>query len=116
MRSALTSIATVLAALSVSACAQLKTSRKTEPAAAPAAPIASRAPVAAAPVVRPPPPVAAARGCVPRTLPQPPRYPDSDAALRDAPGAADRYQLMAAGRLMRQKRLDELERVVAGCR
>ncbi|MCH1927855.1 hypothetical protein L6232_23965, partial [Shewanella sp. C31] len=43
----------------------------------------------------------AARGCVPRTRGPPPRYPDSDAALRAAAGAADRYQLMAAGRLMR---------------
>ena len=54
--------------------------------------------------------------CVPRTLRPAPRYPDSDAALRAAPGAADRYQLLAAGRLMRQKRLEELERVIAACR
>jgi hypothetical protein len=46
----------------------------------------------------------------------PPRYPDTDGALRAAPGAADRYQLMAAGRILRQQRLEELERVVAGCR
>jgi hypothetical protein len=62
------------------------------------------------------PPPQTARGCVPRTLGPPPRYPDSDAALRAAAGAADRYQLMAAGRLMRQKRLEELERAVAACR
>jgi len=66
--------------------------------------------------VQPPGRPAAGRSCVPRTLAPPPRYPDTDAALRNAPGAADRYQLMAAGRLMRQKRLEELEKVVAGCR
>lgn len=56
------------------------------------------------------------RACVPRTLPPPPRYPDTDQALRAAPGAADRYQLMAAGRLLRQRRLEELERIIAACR
>ena len=56
------------------------------------------------------------RACVPKTLPSPPRYPDTDAALRAAGGAADRYQLLAAGRILRQQRLDELERVVSGCR
>lgn len=67
------------------------------------------------PVIRPAPPPAP-RSCVPRGVGPAPRYPDTDAALRDAPGAADRYQLMAAGRLMRQRRLAELERVLAGCR
>ena len=56
------------------------------------------------------------RACVPRTLASPPRYPDTDAALRAAGGAADRYQLLAAGRILRQQRLEELERVVSGCR
>ena len=51
-----------------------------------------------------------------RNLPPAPRYPDTDAALRAAAGAADRYQLMAAGRLLRQKRLEDLERVVQNCR
>lgn len=64
----------------------------------------------------PPPPPQVQRSCVPRGIGGPPRYPDTDAALRAAGGAADRYQLMAAGRLMRQRRLEELERVVAGCR
>ena len=68
----------------------------------------------------PPPPTPAPaptpKSCVPRTLPAPPRYPDSDAALRNAPGAADRYQLLAAGRIVRMERLEDLERVVAGCR
>jgi len=64
-------------------------------------------------VVRPPPVRAS---CVPRNFPRAPRYPDTDAALLAAPGAADRYQLMAAGRLMRERRLAELERVVEACR
>jgi hypothetical protein len=64
----------------------------------------------------PPPPPPPPKSCVPRNLPPPPRYPDTDAALRAAPGAADRYQLMAAGRILRQERLDDLERVVANCR
>jgi hypothetical protein len=68
------------------------------------------------PLIRPPPPPPPAKSCVPKTLPPPPRYPDSDAALRNAAGAADRYQLMAAGRILRAQRLDDLERVVAGCR
>lgn len=56
------------------------------------------------------------KSCVPRTLAGPPRYPDTDAALRAAPGAADRYQLMAAGRILRQQRLEELERAISACR
>jgi hypothetical protein len=73
-------------------------------------------------IPRLPPPVAPApapqspKSCVPRSLAPAPRYPDSDTTLRSAPGAADRYQMMAAGRLLRQQRLNELERVIAGCR
>jgi len=54
--------------------------------------------------------------CVPKALPPAPRYPDSDAALREAGGAADRYQLLAAGRILRAKRLAQLERVIEACR
>jgi hypothetical protein len=53
---------------------------------------------------------------VPKTLPAAPGYPDTEAALRAAAGAADRYQLLAAGRILRQQRLEDLERVIAGCR
>lgn len=79
----------------------------------PAAPVQV---ITAAPVVLAPEPAPTPTPCIPRTLPQPPKYPDSDAALKAAPGAADRYQLMAAGRILRQKRLEELERAVAACR
>ena len=72
------------------------------PAAAPAAPVVVKVPVKEA--------------CVPKTLPKAPKYPDTDTALRDAGGAADRYQLMAAGRILRERRLNELEKVVDGCR
>ncbi|RAK54541.1 hypothetical protein DJ017_08405 [Phenylobacterium soli] len=65
-------------------------------------------------IVRVPTPVRSA--CVPRNLPPPPKYPDTPAALRAAGGAADRYQLIAAGRILRAKRLALLERVIEGCR
>jgi hypothetical protein len=61
-------------------------------------------------------PVPVKEACVPKALPRAPKYPDTDAALRDAGGAADRYQLMAAGRLLRERRLAELEKIVDGCR
>jgi len=54
--------------------------------------------------------------CVPKNFPRAPRYPDTDAALKNAAGAADRYQLMAAGRLLRMQRLAALEKVLEGCR
>jgi hypothetical protein len=53
---------------------------------------------------------------VPKALAHAPKYPDTDAALKDAGGAADRYQLMAAGRLLRMRRLAELEKTVDACR
>lgn len=56
------------------------------------------------------------QACVPKNFPKAPRYPDSDQALRDAGGAADRYQLMAAGRVLRERRLNELEKVIEGWR
>lgn len=54
--------------------------------------------------------------CVPEDLGPPPAYPDSDTALLQAGGAADRYQLMAAGRILRQQRLQKLEEAVKRCR
>ena len=64
----------------------------------------------------PPPPAPVKRTCVPKGFSRAPKYPDTDAALRDAGGAADRYQLMAAGRVLKNLRLAELERIVEGCR
>ncbi|MBS0334795.1 MAG: hypothetical protein JSS35_18650 [Proteobacteria bacterium] len=79
-------------------------------------PAASAAPPPPAIKPPPPPPAAARPSCVPKGFPKAPRYPDTDQALRDAGGAADRYQLMAAGRVLREHRLAELERLVEGCR
>ena len=56
------------------------------------------------------------QACVPKAFPKAPKYPDSDQALRDAGGAADRYQLMAAGRVLRDHRLAELEKALDACR
>lgn len=54
--------------------------------------------------------------CVPSNLGPAPTYPDTDHALRAAPSAPERYQLLAAGRLLRIQRQSETEPVIAGCR
>jgi hypothetical protein len=54
--------------------------------------------------------------CVPVELEDAPVFPDTDEALRKASDAAERYQLMGAGRPLRIARLNELEAVVKGCR
>lgn len=102
--------------LTLGACASLKP--KPQP------PLIIPAPPAPKPAPAPPPappvvikvPVPVKEACVPKSFPRMPRYPDTDAALRDAGGAADRYQLMAAGRLLRDRRLAELEKMVEACR
>jgi hypothetical protein len=104
-------------ALALGACASLKPKAKSGPTVVEALPPGPAEPAAKTPapvVVKVPVPVREA--CVPKTLPRAPKYPDTDAALRDAGGAADRYQLMAAGRLLRERRLAELEKTVDGCR
>lgn len=59
--------------------------------------------------------VPVASPCVPASLASAPDYPDSVEALRAAPDAASRLLLLAAGRLLRTARLNELEPIVAGC-
>jgi hypothetical protein len=116
-RSALRSGAALLACgLALGACVSPGPKPPPAPPAVAAAPPPLQAPPPPPPtmVVKTPAPVKVA--CVPKTLPKAPKYPDTDAALRDAGGAADRYQLMAAGRLLRDRRLAELEKVVEGCR
>ncbi len=54
--------------------------------------------------------------CVPDTLGEAPAYADIDDALRRAPDAAARYQLVIAGREQRKARLGETEPVIKGCR
>ncbi len=108
-------VALTLAGAALSACASLKPKPAPIPPPAPAAPTPEAAAPAPATIVKiiPPPPKVS---CVPKTLPHAPKYPDSDTALKDAGGAADRYQLMAAGRLLRMRRLAELEKAVDACR
>lgn len=60
--------------------------------------------------------VPVAVSCVPKSLGGAPDYPDSDAAINAAPGSGDMLQLLAAGRLLRNQRLAEIEPVLAGCR
>lgn len=54
--------------------------------------------------------------CVPKNyVKDRPEYADSDSALRAAPDAAARYQLLWAGRGLRIAREVENEIVIAGC-
>lgn len=53
--------------------------------------------------------------CVPANVGPRPVYPDTDAALKAAADAAVRYQLMAAGRKLKDARLNEIEPVIASC-
>ena len=106
----------LVAGVAVSGCQSLR-SKKPPPVVVPTVAVPAPAPVPVPTRVvrvpaKPPPP----RACVPKSLSGPPGYPDTDAALRAAAGAADRYQLLAAGRILRKDRLEDLERVVAGCR
>jgi hypothetical protein len=109
-------VALAACGLALSACSTLMKPKPAPPAPTltQAVPLAAPPPAAAPVVVKVPVPVKEA--CVPRGFARAPKYPDSDAALRDAGGAADRYQLMAAGRLLRERRLADLEKVVDGCR
>lgn len=54
--------------------------------------------------------------CVPATLGTAPEYPDTDEAIRNAVDAAERYRLIAAGRLLRNARLGEVEPVLLMCK
>lgn len=53
--------------------------------------------------------------CVPDTLGPPPAYVDTNPVLRAAADAAERYQLVLAGREQRIARLNEVEPIVAAC-
>ena len=59
--------------------------------------------------------VPVAIGCVPANMSAPPVYPDTDDALKAAIDAAERYQLLYAGRKVRVARLSEIEPVIATC-
>ena len=60
--------------------------------------------------------VPVAVSCVPENLGPAPVYPDTPQALADAPDAAARFAIIAAGRLLRIQRAAEVEPVIAGCR
>lgn len=60
--------------------------------------------------------VPVAASCVPPNLPDPPQYVDTDEALKAAPDAAERYRLVAAGRLQSRARLAQVEPVIKSCR
>ena len=53
---------------------------------------------------------------MPADLPPAPTYPDTQTALKAAPGFEGRYQLLTEGWRLRAWRLDLLEGVVAACR
>jgi len=54
--------------------------------------------------------------CVPAALDGAPNYPDTPEALKQAADAAERYALIAAGRMLRDARLGELEPIILICR
>ena len=105
-------LAVLAGGLALAGCVTLRPAPKT--AAAPPAPeaaVAAQTPDRVVRVIVPKP-----VKCVPDDLGPPPSYPDSESALRGAGGAADRYQLLAAGRILREQRLQKLEDVVRRCR
>lgn len=53
--------------------------------------------------------------CVPDSLGPKPTYSDTTPALRAAADAAERLQLLYAGRAQRQSRLNEIEPIIAAC-
>ena len=115
MRPGRAALLVVVAALAVGGC-QTIGRKKPLPLPPPPAPAPAQPPLI---IIRPAPPAPPApppKACVPKSLGAAPRYPDTESALRAAGGAADRYQLLAAGRILRQQRLEELERIIAGCR
>ncbi len=60
-------------------------------------------------------PVPVAQPCVPEDLKDPPAYVDTDKALVGAADAAERLQLLYAGRAQRVARLHEIEPIIEAC-
>jgi len=54
--------------------------------------------------------------CVPASLPRAPNYVDSNKALKSAHDAAERFRLLAAGRIQRNNRLAVVEPVIEACK
>lgn len=53
--------------------------------------------------------------CVPKELGPAPVYVDTNEKLKSAADAAERYQLIFAGRMQREARLGEIEPVISSC-
>lgn len=54
--------------------------------------------------------------CVPSNVQKEPAYSDTNDALKTAPDAAERYQLLIIGRQQRMARLSEIEPVIRECK
>lgn len=54
--------------------------------------------------------------CLPAAFPDPPEAPDSEKALKAAPSGAERYQMIAAGRLLDRQWIKEIRPYLHGCR
>lgn len=54
--------------------------------------------------------------CLPTSFPDPPAAPDTDQALKAAPSGAERYPLVAAGRLLDRQWIKEIRPYLNACR
>ncbi|MBJ7410109.1 MAG: hypothetical protein JHD15_07045 [Phenylobacterium sp.] len=60
--------------------------------------------------------VPVSKSCVPSTFRDPPATPDTDAAIKAAPGPGELLQLLAAGRILYRQWIAEARAVLAACR
>jgi hypothetical protein len=60
--------------------------------------------------------VPVAAKCVPANFRDPPAFPDTDEAIRSAPGPGELLQLLAAGRVLYRQWIAEAVPVISGCR
>ena len=60
--------------------------------------------------------VPVAKACVPKGFRDPPATPDTDAAIKAAPGPGEMLQLLMAGRLLYRQWIAEARPVIAACR
>jgi hypothetical protein len=54
--------------------------------------------------------------CLKSDFPDPPKVPDTDKALKAAPSGAERFQMMGAGRLLRDQWIAEIRPYLSACR
>lgn len=60
--------------------------------------------------------VPVAKSCVPKEFRDPPATPDTEAAIKAAPGPGELLQLLAAGRILYRQWIAEARPVLAACR